>query len=56
MLDEIRGAYILLVEDNAFSQQVGQELLEDVGATVVIANNGTRGDRPDAQASASTAC
>ncbi|NML59963.1 response regulator [Massilia sp. RP-1-19] len=40
VLDEIRDAYILLVEDNPFSQQVGQELLEDVDATVVIANNG----------------
>ena len=36
----IQGASILLVEDNVFSQQVGQELLEDAGATVVIANNG----------------
>ncbi|MBZ2209449.1 CHASE domain-containing protein [Massilia soli] len=41
VLDEIRGTYILLVEDNPFSQQVGQELLEDIGATVVIANNGS---------------
>ena len=40
VLDEIGGAYILLVEDNPFSQQVGQELLEDVNATVVVANNG----------------
>ncbi|QGZ38473.1 PAS domain S-box-containing protein [Pseudoduganella flava] len=39
-LAPIRGAAILLVEDNVFSQQVGQELLEDAGATVVIANNG----------------
>ncbi|UMR29923.1 CHASE domain-containing protein [Massilia sp. MB5] len=36
----LRGASILLVEDNIFSQQVGQELLEDAGATVVVANNG----------------
>jgi two-component system sensor histidine kinase/response regulator len=40
VLDSIRGASILLVEDNIFSQQVGQELLEDVGATVCVANNG----------------
>ena len=40
MLAPIRGASILLVEDNIFSQQVGQELLEDAGATVVVANNG----------------
>jgi signal transduction histidine kinase/CHASE1-domain containing sensor protein/HPt (histidine-containing phosphotransfer) domain-containing protein/ActR/RegA family two-component response regulator len=40
VLDTIRGASILLVEDNIFSQQVGQELLEDAGATVCVANNG----------------
>ena len=36
----LNGAYILLVEDNIFSQQVGRELLEQVHATVVVANNG----------------
>lgn len=40
VLDSLNGAYILLVEDNIFSQQVGQELLEQVNATVVVANNG----------------
>ncbi len=40
VLAAIRGAYILLVEDNIFSQQVGKELLEEVHATVVVANNG----------------
>ncbi|MEC5160575.1 CHASE domain-containing protein [Janthinobacterium sp. CG_S6] len=40
VLDIIKGAAILLVEDNIFSQQVGQELLEDAGATVCVANNG----------------
>ncbi|WP_073213498.1 CHASE domain-containing protein [Massilia sp. CF038] len=40
VLARLRGAYLLLVEDNVFSQQVGQELLEQVGATVVVANNG----------------
>ncbi|MDC8756427.1 CHASE domain-containing protein [Janthinobacterium fluminis] len=40
VLDTIQGAAILLVEDNIFSQQVGQELLEDAGATVCVANNG----------------
>ena len=40
VLDVIRGASILLVEDNVFSQQVGCELLEDAGATVCIASNG----------------
>ncbi len=40
VLESLNGAYILLVEDNVFSQQVGQELLEHVQATVVVANNG----------------
>ncbi|MBB5366679.1 MULTISPECIES: CHASE domain-containing protein [unclassified Janthinobacterium] len=40
VLGVIRGASILLVEDNIFSQQVGSELLEDAGAIVTIANNG----------------
>jgi PAS domain S-box-containing protein len=40
VLESIRGASILLVEDNIFSQQVGQELLEDAGAMVCVANNG----------------
>ena len=40
LLDVIRGASILLVEDNLFSQQVGCELLEDAGAIVRVANNG----------------
>ncbi|HEU4375047.1 MAG TPA: CHASE domain-containing protein [Telluria sp.] len=40
VLAQIAGASILLVEDNVFSQQVGQELLEEANATVVVANNG----------------
>ncbi|CAH1385132.1 Histidine kinase [Candidatus Nitrotoga sp. M5] len=39
-LDIIQGSCILLVEDNLFNQQVAKELLEEAGATVVIANNG----------------
>ncbi|CAG9933456.1 Histidine kinase [Candidatus Nitrotoga arctica] len=39
-LSIIQGSYILLVEDNLFNQQVAKELLEEAGATVVIANNG----------------
>jgi PAS domain S-box-containing protein len=35
------GTTVLLVEDNVFSQQVGRELLENVGATVVVAANGS---------------
>jgi len=40
VLDRLHGAYLLLVEDNLFSRQVGQELLEHVNATVVVAGNG----------------
>ncbi len=40
VLAALAGATILLVEDNVFSQQVAQELLEEAGATVVVANNG----------------
>ena len=36
----LNGARILLVEDNTFNQQIGQEMLEDVGATICLANNG----------------
>ena len=34
------GCAVLLVEDNAFNQQVARELLELSGATVEVANNG----------------
>jgi signal transduction histidine kinase/HPt (histidine-containing phosphotransfer) domain-containing protein/BarA-like signal transduction histidine kinase len=36
----LKAARILLVEDNTFNQQIAQEMLEEVGATVCIANNG----------------
>jgi CheY-like chemotaxis protein len=36
----LRGARILLAEDNEINQQIAVELLEGVGATVTIANNG----------------
>lgn len=39
-LEEIRGAKILLVEDNEINQQVAVELLEDVGFVVDSAENG----------------
>ncbi len=39
-LSLIKGAAILLVEDNLFNQQVAQELLEEAGAAVTLANNG----------------
>lgn len=37
---QLRGAHLLLVEDNEINQQVAQELLEKLGITVSIANNG----------------
>jgi two-component system, sensor histidine kinase and response regulator len=36
----LRGARILLTEDNEINQQIAVELLEGVGATVRVANNG----------------
>ena len=39
-LAPLRGAALLLVEDNLFNQQVAAELLEDTGAGVCIAGNG----------------
>ena len=42
-LQHLRGAHILLVEDNEINQQVAQELLEAAGLQVVIANNGQDG-------------
>ncbi len=40
MLDGIRGARVLLVDDNVINQQVAQELLEQAGLSVSIAANG----------------
>jgi PAS domain S-box-containing protein len=42
-LDNVRGAKILLVEDNEINQQVAQELLEGQGFYVEIAVNGKEG-------------
>jgi CheY-like chemotaxis protein/signal transduction histidine kinase len=39
-LDGIRGARVLLVEDNEFNQQVATELLESAGLSVTLAVNG----------------
>jgi two-component system sensor histidine kinase/response regulator len=39
-LAALRGARILLVEDNDINQQVARELLEDVGLAVEVADNG----------------
>jgi len=51
----LRGARILLVEDNEINQQIAVELLEGAGATVRVAGNGREGvqalsegpDRPE---------
>ncbi len=40
LLDSIRGAQILLVEDNMINQQVAFELMDREGISVTIANNG----------------
>ncbi len=40
VLQEIRGARILLVEDNEINQQVASEILEGAGLKVTIAGNG----------------
>jgi two-component system sensor histidine kinase/response regulator len=39
-LQKIRGAKVLLVEDNEINQQVAQETLEQAGLVVSLANNG----------------
>ncbi|MBT5869628.1 MAG: response regulator [Nitrospinaceae bacterium] len=39
-LDSIRGARILLVEDNPINQQIGVEILQGAGLTVSLAENG----------------
>jgi len=42
VLGEIRGARILLVEDNEINQQVAKEILEGAGLNVTIAGNGQK--------------
>ncbi len=39
-LENIQGARVLLVEDNAINQQVAKEILEGAGLNVILANNG----------------
>ncbi len=41
VLDKIRGASILLVEDNAINQEIAKEILEQAGFKIAIANNGS---------------
>jgi len=43
--DRLRGARILLTEDNAINQQVAVELLQGVGARVDVADNGAEAVR-----------
>ncbi len=42
-LDAIRGAKVLLVEDNEINQEVANELLVQAGLIITIANNGKEG-------------
>src|SRR6185503_4111670 len=39
-LPSIRGARLLLAEDNSVNQQIAQEILEQAGAKVTVADNG----------------
>jgi two-component system, sensor histidine kinase and response regulator len=41
VLAKIQGANILLVEDNAINQEIANELLEQAGFSVSVANNGS---------------
>ena len=41
--DHLRGAHLLLVEDNEINQQVATELLEQAGLKITIANHGREG-------------
>lgn len=43
MAADIRGAHILLVEDNEINQLVAREYLESTGLIVTVANNGREG-------------
>jgi CheY-like chemotaxis protein len=40
LVAKIRGAHLLLVEDNPINQQVAQELLDNLGIGICIAENG----------------
>ncbi|MBT8352296.1 MAG: response regulator, partial [Deltaproteobacteria bacterium] len=42
-LEHIRGANVLLVEDNEINQQVAREILEGTGLIVAVANDGQEG-------------
>ena len=40
LVSQVRGAHMLLVEDNEINQQIAKELLESFGITVKVAENG----------------
>ncbi|CAN7727833.1 PAS domain S-box protein [Duganella sp. LjRoot269] len=40
VMSALKDARILLVEDNTFNQQIALEMLEEVGSSVCLANNG----------------
>ncbi len=40
LVAQVRGAHLLLVEDNEINQQVARELLENIGIKVTVAENG----------------
>jgi signal transduction histidine kinase/DNA-binding response OmpR family regulator/HPt (histidine-containing phosphotransfer) domain-containing protein len=42
VLKHIRGANVLLVEDNEINQQVAREILEGAGLKITLANNGQK--------------
>jgi len=48
--DAIRGARVLLIEDNEINQEVANELLGQVGLHVTVANNGKEGVEKAVQA------
>ncbi len=48
--DKLRGARVLLVEDNPLNQRVAQELLEGLGISVDIASDGAEGVEAVSQA------
>ena len=39
-IEDMNGIHILMAEDNMLNQEIAQELLEDAGATVEVADNG----------------
>ena len=41
-VQSLRGAYLLLVEDNAVNQELALEILQDVGIRVDVADNGAQ--------------